>query len=233
MRALLFLLLCAALAAGEPEVVLPPGDRLQAQALAYAEAQVAGRDGTYTFKVVAPPALPPYAKGDLVFEAAHLSRAEPSGRFYASFNAFAGGRPIGMVRVDMEGTWSGKLLRFRTAMPRKAVPDAGQLESFEFEGTPQAGALHEMPDGFRLRLPVIQGHILLKADLEPIPLVLMGEPVRLEVVDGDLSVTVDATARSSGAQGEKVRLEMPTSHKMLMALVTGPGEARVQWGGAK
>lgn len=232
MRVLAFLLLCATLAAGD-EVVLPPGDRLQAQALAYAEAQAAGRDGTYTFKVVTPPALPPSVKGDLVFEPAHVSRAELAGRFFITFNAYAGGRPIGMVRVDLDGQWSGRLLRFRTALPRKSVPDEAALESFDFEGAPQPGAVHELPEGFRLRVPVTQGHILLKSDLEPIPLVIIGEPVRLEVVDGDLSVTVDATARTSGAMGEKVRLEMPTTHKMLTGLVTGPGEARVQWGGAK
>lgn len=233
MRGLCLALLCGALLGGEPEILLPPGDRLQAQALAYVQAQVEGREGSYTFKVVSAPALPPSPKGELVFEPNHLSRSEPSGRFFVTFNAFAGGRAIGMVRVDLEGVWTGKLLRFRTALPRKAVPDDEQLESFEFQGTPLAGALTAMPAGYRLRLPVIQGHILLRSDLEPIPLVLMGDPVRVEVVDGDLTLTLDATARSSGALGDKVRLEMPTSHKILMAEVTGLGEARVQWAGSK
>jgi len=232
MRLLLATLLCAVLLGGD-ELVLPASDRLQAQALAYAQSAVAGLDGTYTFKYISNSILPRVTKGDLTFEPTHLSRTDPTGRFYASFNVQNQGRTIGMVRVDLEGQWTGKLLRCHAALPRKAVPAEGQLEAFEFEGTPPAGALRSLPEGMRLRGPVAQGHILVRADLEPIPLVLMGDTVRVELVQGDLSITAEAVARSSGALGEKVRLEMPVAHKMLQAVVTGPDEARVQWGGSK
>jgi len=226
------LLLCAALGAGE-EIPLPPGDRLQAQALAYVQEQVSGREGTYTFKVVHLPVLPRPAKGELAFEPAHLSRAELTGRFYVSFNAVAGGRNLGMVRVDMEGRWAGKLLRFRGAQPRKTPLEPGQLEAFDFEGSPPPGALRTPPPGHRLRGPVAEGHVLVRTDLEPIPLVNAGDPVRLELVDGDLTVAVDAVAKSAGALGDRVRLEMPTSRKLVQAVVTGPGSARVRLGGSK
>lgn len=232
MRILGILFLCAALFGGE-EIPLPVGDRLQAQALTYVQSQVTGRDGTYTFKIFGHSLIPSPPKGEVEFEPAHLSRTELSGPFYASFNVLLGGRTIGMVRVDMEGRWVGKLLRFRTALPRKTVPLEGQLESFDFEGARPAGALSEIPEGFRLRTPVLQGHILSRTDLEAIPLILAGETVRLELAEGDLSITLDALARSSGAAGDKVRLEMPTSHKMIQAVVMGPGAARVQWSGAK
>jgi len=58
-----------------------------------------------------------------------------------------------------------------------------------------------------------------------------GDQVRVEVVNGPLVIAVEALARTSGAVGEKVRLEMPSGHKNLQAVVTGPGEARVQWAG--
>ncbi len=233
MRLLLALLLGAVLLGGEAEPALPAADLLQRQALAYAQAQAQGREGTYTFKVLGTPVLPRPPKGELVFEPARLSRAELSGRFYVTFNAFAEGRVLGMVRVDLEGAWTGRLLRARTAQPRKAVPEPAQWEAFDFSGIPPAGALKDLPAGFRLRGPVAPGHILVRTDLEAIPLVNIGDPVRLEMVSGDLSVTVDAVARSGGAVGEKVRLEMPSTHRMVQAVVTGPGEARVQWAGSK
>ncbi|BDU73520.1 flagellar basal body P-ring formation chaperone FlgA [Mesoterricola silvestris] len=233
MRFLAAFLLGAALLGAEPEVALPPGDQLHAQALAYAEAQVAGRDGTYTFRVLSTPILPRSPKGPLSFEPAHLSRPDLAGRFYVSFNAIGGGRTLGMVRVDMEGLWKGRLLRFRAPQTRRTVLDAGQLETFDFEGVPPAGALREVPEGSRLRGPVAQGKILVRTDVEAIPLINAGDPVRLALVDGALSVTVDALARSSGAAGDKVRLEMPTTRRMVQAVVTGPGEARVQWAGSK
>jgi len=135
--------------------------------------------------------------------------------------------------VDMDGQWKGQLLRFRSALPRRAVPEPGQMEAFDFEGVPPAGALRELPEGFRLRGPVIQGKVLVRTDLEAIPLINAGDPVRLALVDGDLSITVDALARSGGAAGDKVRLEMPTTRRTVQAVVTGPGEARVQWAGSK
>lgn len=233
MRILAAFLLGAALLGAETEIALPAGDKLHTQALAYAQAQVAGRDGTYVFRVLSTPILPKSPKGPLTFEPAHLSRPDLAGRFYVSFNAISDGRVLGMVRVDMEGRWTGQLLRFRTALPRRTVPEAGQLETFDFEGTPPAGALREVPEGYRLRGPVAQGKVLVRTDLEAIPLVNAGDPVRLALVDGDLSITVDALARSSGAAGEKVRLEMPTTRRMVQAVVTGPGEARVQWAGSK
>ncbi|BDU77395.1 flagellar basal body P-ring formation chaperone FlgA [Mesoterricola sediminis] len=227
------LLLCCALLRGGEAVVLPPGDRLQAQALAYVQEQAAGRDGSYTFKVVHMPVLPRPAKGDLAFEPAHLSRNDLTGRFYVSFNALADGRNLGMVRVDLEGRWAGKLLKFRAAQPRKTPLEAALLEPVDFEGVPPAGALREVPPGHRLRGPVTEGHLLVRTDVEAIPLVNAGDPVRLELVDGDLTISVDAVAKSSGAAGDRIRLEMPTNRKLVQAVVTGPGAARVRVGGSK
>ena len=87
MRALLLMVLCAALGWAEGPV-LPPAERLQAQALAFVQAQVEGRDGAYTFKVISTAALP-RTKGELVFEPARLSRQEVAGRFYVTVNVFS------------------------------------------------------------------------------------------------------------------------------------------------
>ncbi len=227
------LLATTALWAAPAEVQLEPAEQLQTDAIAFAEAQAAALNGTYTFRVVQPPVLPRYVegRGRITFEPAHLSRRELTGCFFVSFNLYVEGRPMGMVRVDLEGQWTGKLLRARTSLARRAVPEAGQLEQVDFAGTPPAGALSDFPEGCRLRSPVTPGHILVESDLETIPVVQAGDQVRLELVSGPLVIAVEVLARSNGAVGEKVRLEMPTSHKNIQAVVCGPDEARVQWPG--
>jgi flagella basal body P-ring formation protein FlgA len=241
MRFLWVLCVSAALWAAPPEAVvpaenrvaLPPLEQLQMDALSYVEAQAAALSGNYVFKVVKTPVLPKVpADGNLSFEPAHLSRRELSGSFFASFNMKLNGRPMGQVRVDLEGAWKGTLLRAQTALPRKTVPEASQFEQVPFEGSPPTGSLSEIPPGCRLRSPVGAGHILVQQDLETIPVVAAGDQVRLEMVSGPLVIAVEALARSNGAVGEKVRLEMPTSHKSIQAVVTGPDEARVQWAAA-
>ena len=44
----------------------------------------------------------------------------------------------------------------------------------------------------------------------------------MEMVSGPLAIAMDATARTNGAAGDKVRLEMPTTHRNLQAVVTAP-----------
>ena len=218
--------------AAEDKVALAPLEQLQSDALAYAQSQAAALSGHYTFRVVRPPVLPRVPAGaSLAFEPAHLSRRDLGGMFFASFQMKLDGRPVGMIRVDLEGKWVGQLLRARGALARKTVPDADQFEQVPFEGAPPAGALSEWPAGYRLRSPVAPGHLLTMQDLEPIPVVAAGEQVRLEVVSGSLTIALEALARSGGAVGEKIRLEMPTSHKNVQAVVTGPGEACLQWPG--
>jgi flagella basal body P-ring formation protein FlgA len=141
------------------------------------------------------------------------------------------GRPAGLVRVDIEGTWTGQLLRARAALAHWTVPEAEQFEQVDFQGNPPPGALSGIPAGYRLRAPVGAGHLLAMQDLETIPVVSPGEDVRLDLVSGPLTITIAATARSGGAVGDKIRLEMPTSHKIVQAVVTGPDAARVQWAG--
>ena len=212
--------------------VLRATDRLQTAALAYVEAQAAGRSGSYSFRVLTPPALPRGADPDrLEFEPARLSQRDLGGHFFVTCKASLSGRPVGMLRVDMEGKWAGKLLRTQGPLARKTVPEPGQFELVSFEGSPPAGAIFTLPEGYRLRAPLSAGHVLIMQDLETIPVVNAGDQVRVEVVNGPLVIAVEALARTSGAVGEKVRLEMPSGHKNLQAVVTGPGEARVQWAG--
>jgi flagella basal body P-ring formation protein FlgA len=209
---------------------LAPVERLQQAAIEFAQAQAKGSEGHYLIQVTKPPVLPKTRGSDLRFEPSHLSKREPTGAFFAVFRVMDEGRLAGSARVELEGRWTGKLLKATESMGRKTVPAETQLEEVAFEGNPPPGALSQFPEGFRLRSNVSAGHTLTQADLEPIPLVSAGERVRLTVRSGCLAITADGTARSPGAMGDKVRVELP-SRKWVQAVVTGPNEARVDWGG--
>jgi flagella basal body P-ring formation protein FlgA len=81
--------------------------------------------------------------------------------------------------------------------------------------------------GMELRRPVAAGEPLLIRDLVRPPLVLRGSLVQLELTVGSLSVSGEAMALDSGAEGEKVRIQNPTSHALIFAQVIGPGRVRV------
>jgi flagella basal body P-ring formation protein FlgA len=226
MRAVWFLLVAAL--AWAQEVQVPSLVRLQQEAIVYAEGLGAGLGGTIQVRVVSPPQLPPHPGDDLRFEPSHLSKREPTGRFFAAFRVYQGPRLLGTTRVDLEGKWTGKVLQARSALARKSIPPEGALELVSLEGALPAGALTAFPEGHRLRNPVPAGKILTRLDVEVIPLVNTGDRVRLELVCGGLSVTLDTMARSPGARGDRIRLELP-SRKQVQAQVTAEGEARLEW----
>jgi flagella basal body P-ring formation protein FlgA len=81
--------------------------------------------------------------------------------------------------------------------------------------------------GMQLRRPVPAGSPLRLADLSRPPLVQRGAIVRIELTGQGLSVTGQATALDSGAEGDRIRVQNLSSHAYLYADVTGPGQVRV------
>jgi flagella basal body P-ring formation protein FlgA len=71
------------------------------------------------------------------------------------------------------------------------------------------------------------GKLLTQMDIEPIPLVSASDRVRVTLKNGGVQIQGDATARSSGARGDVVRLEMDGSKKLVQGTVTGPGRAAI------
>ncbi len=227
MRRLAVLLLAGlALMAGEEPAAL--AERLQREAVEFAQNQAKVCEGEYRIRATKPPVLPRVKGAEVRFEPSHLSKREPTGAFFAVFRVMVDGRLVGSARVDLEGRWTGKLLKVTEPLARKSVPAESQLEEVDFEGNPPPGALLRFPSGFRLRANVAAGHTLTQADLEPIPLVNPGERIRLTVQSGALTISAEGTARSPGAQGDKVRVELP-SRKWVQGVVTGPNEVRVDW----
>lgn len=224
-RGLLLLLLAAlGLGAGEDPRVVQLADAaiLRAQ-------EVSGRlPGVWTFKLVQPPSLPPLlGPGPLTVVGTHLSRRDPVGRFFVVLDLQLEGRRAGQVRVDLEGRWKGDLWRSREPLARRVVLEESMLEAVPFEGVPPDGALLEAPVGLRTKGPMASGHTLIQMDVEAVPLVQAGEKVKLVAEVEGLLITTEALARSSGALGERIRLEAIGTRKPIKAIVSGPAEARL------
>ena len=225
MRALLPVFAAAALLAQAPAA--SPAERLADAALAFAQAEAAKLGGTHHFKVAQPPRVPVTRPGALAFEASHLSKREPVGRFFVVLAIKVDGEKVGMARVDLEGSWVGSVLRAKGDLARRTELSPDLVESGPFEGVPPEGALSEIPEGQRLMRAVAAGKVLTRADLEAVPLVQSGDKVRLTASHEALSISLDTIARSRGGLGDRVRLEAPGSRRAVTAIITGPGEARL------
>jgi flagella basal body P-ring formation protein FlgA len=81
--------------------------------------------------------------------------------------------------------------------------------------------------GMQVVHPVAAGQPLRFADLRRPPLVLKGATVQIELVTSALSISGQALAMDSGAQGERIRVQNLSSHAVLFAQVVGPGQVRV------
>jgi len=224
MRAAALLLLPPALLA---QAQVSPAERLADAALAFAQSEAVKLGGEHRFKVAQPPRVPLVRPGNLTFEASHLSKREPIGRFFVVLAMKVDGDKVGMVRVDLEGSWVGMVLRAKGDLARKSELSAEQVEPSPFDGVPPEGALTELPEGQRLQRPVTSGKILTRGDLETIPLIQSGDKVRLTATHEALSIGLDTTARSRAGLGDRVRLEAPGAKRMVTAIATGPGEARL------
>jgi flagella basal body P-ring formation protein FlgA len=199
-----------------------------AQAILFAESAAKAFPGEYSVRTALPPKLPPLKSGKVTIEPERLSKQEPIGRFFAMFRVYLGGIFATTARVELEGTWSGALYRAKNTLQRKTIITEDDLETIHFEGVPPAGAVKELPRGVRLRQPMTVGKLLTQMDLEPVPLVNASDRVRVTLRSGGLHIQGDATARSTGAKGEAVRLEMDGSKKLVQGIVTGPCQAAIE-----
>jgi flagella basal body P-ring formation protein FlgA len=225
MRLAVLFFAVSALVAGVP---VSPVERLADTALAFARTEGEKLGGEHRFKLAQPPRVPLVRPGALSFEASHLSKQEPIGRFFVVVTMKVDGEKVGMTRVDLDGTWVGTLLRAKSDLTRKQELTQDLVEPTSFDGLPPEGALSEIPASMRLARSVPSGKILTRSDLEAIPLIQSGDKVRLTAVHEALTISIDTTARSRGAMGERVRLEAPGSRRAVTAIITGPGEARLQ-----
>jgi flagella basal body P-ring formation protein FlgA len=86
--------------------------------------------------------------------------------------------------------------------------------------------------GMQLKRQIAPGTPILIADLMRPTEVVRGEPVRLQLLVGGLSVTGQGVALESGAAGEQIRVRNISSQAVIQAEVIGPGVVRVIPGSA-
>ena len=207
-----------------------PGPNLEllgVQALVFAENAARNFPGEYNIRISRPPTVPPLKPGKVTFDAERMSKQEPVGRFFVVFRVAIDGIPAATTRVELEGTWSGTLYQAKNTLGRKTVITLGDLEPIRFEGIPPVGAVKDLPKDIRMRQPISAGKVLTQMHIEPIPLINATDRVRVLLQNGPLQIYSDATARSNGARGERVRLEMDGSKKMVQGVVTGPCAAMI------
>ena len=212
------------------EAAQTPGfaaERMADVALAFANSEASKLGGEYAIKLAQPPRVPRTLPGILSFEASHLSKMEPLGRFFVVLTIKVTGESVGMTRVDLDGSWVGTVLRARGGLVRQTVLTADKVEPSPFTGVPPPGFLTSIPEGQRLMRAVASGKILTRGDLEAIPLVQPGDKVRLTMTREALTISLDTTALSRAGLGDRIRLETPGGRKPLTAIVTGAGEARL------
>jgi flagella basal body P-ring formation protein FlgA len=213
------------------EAAQPPGfaaERMADVALAFAKDEASKLGGEYTFKLTQPPRVPRTLPGVLSFEASHLSKREPLGHFFVVMTIKVNGESVGMTRVDVDGNWVGTVFRAKAGLVRQTELTADKVDPCPFTGVPPPGFLTAIPEGQRLMRSVGSGKILTRGDLEAIPLVQSGDKVRLTMTREALTISLDTTALNRAGLGDRVRLEIQGGRKPLLAIVTGPGEARLQ-----
>lgn len=82
--------------------------------------------------------------------------------------------------------------------------------------------------GMRARRALAPGHILLRPDIEPVPEVLRGDKVAVQVTDGPVAIETDGIALREARLGQTIELRNPTSQKTYTAQVVGRGRAAVE-----
>jgi flagella basal body P-ring formation protein FlgA len=101
-------------------------------------------------------------------------------------------------------------------------------------GALHAEVLHDAADavGLQLRHPVAAGLPLAVADLMRPPLVLRNTRVQMQLQTPGIALTGEGLALDSGARGERIRVQNPSSRAVMEAEVVGPGQVRVTPGAA-
>jgi flagella basal body P-ring formation protein FlgA len=100
-------------------------------------------------------------------------------------------------------------------------------------GLPGASALLTPAPGWEVKRPLREGDVVAPPAVAAPPLVLAGEPVRLEWQSGGVQVSVIGIALNSARAGETVRARLEERPARLTGTVTAPGTAVLAPGGAR
>jgi flagella basal body P-ring formation protein FlgA len=172
----------------------------------------------------------PAPEGELIFPVSGL-RQSPSGGYWTGFVKYAGTRRFVLwarvkVKVAAERVVAGQDLK-------PGIPlDAALLRVETREEAPAAGFAGTIEEvaGKVPRRAIAAGAALRTEWLEPAKAVLRGETVQVEAFLGGARLKLECVAQASGAIGETIPVQNPTSKRSFPARVESKGRVVVSRG---
>jgi flagellar basal body P-ring formation protein FlgA len=172
----------------------------------------------------------PAPEGDLAFPVSGL-RQGPAGGYWSGYVLYAGKRRFGLwARVKVQVA-TARVVATQDLKPGLPL-DAAQLRVETRQEVPALGFLSSLEEvsGKVSRRAIVAGAAFRAEWLEPAKVVLRGETVQVEVVRGGALLKLEGVAQASGAIGETIAIQNPTSKQRFPARVESKGRVVVTKG---
>ncbi len=102
-----------------------------------------------------------------------------------------------------------------------------ELKRMEISKTPDSFfSIHDLA-GKRLKRNMRAGSVLRESYVEPMPIILQGQKVKMVLQNKSLTLTATGLARRDGAVGDVIRVQNINSRKIILCRIAGPGIVEV------
>jgi flagellar basal body P-ring formation protein FlgA len=180
-----------------------------------------------------PPVVPLGATSRV--EVSQLDYDRSSGRFTAALNVLAEGMDPINTRLTGRADDTISLPVATMRLPAGTVLSPEDLHIARIHTSLVHGeVVRSLPQamGMQLKRQLAPGQPLATAELAPPTMVQRGATVEMQLNAPGLSLVGKGVALEAGAEGERIRVQNPSSHSVVEAEVAGPGLVRVMPVGA-
>ncbi len=218
---------------GERAVVERRGDMLPQSRITEALRQALAANGAPEIFDVASPDIQPVLlpSGSIADPAiSQLSYDPQAARFTALVTITVPDSEAVQIRVSGQVIPMAVTAVAATRLPPGHLVTAADLRPARVRAALLHGASAIIPQdalGMALRHDVPAGQVLTLADLMRPALIARGALVRMSLDSDGMSLSAQGVAVEVGARGDRIHVENPLSHRIVLAEVTGPGEVRV------
>ena len=149
------------------------------------------------------------------------------GRWYASFDILVDGEPRESRHLKIEASLFEEVWLVQQKLARGEIPAKASLRAVTRDVFRERGSPIPVSEGlsrYELRRTLPEGRLLTWDDLTERPAVRRGDVVQIRVEQGALQVTVRGRSLEDGLIGDTVAVKNISSHRELLAKVTGPDE---------
>lgn len=174
---------------------------------------------------------------DLRLDPRALSRLSGDWRFDRGSLKLSSSLLVGLIHSSGAANWVPVRLQIRRpVLVTKSAIALGQKISLEdvTQEIRDVSSSRELPArienlqgqvGARNLLP---GRTVMVSDLKKEEWVKAGQPVRLMMSGEDFEISMMGLSQQNGTEGDRVRLKIPDSGKLLTGIVVGPGMVRIE-----